>query len=449
MKTTDNVPIEILKNRKKTDLKLVIHRGTHEIGGSCVELSTATTRIVIDVGLPLVNADREPFDQKLIQGKTIEELLADDTAPNVAGLFNEGPSPDAILLSHSHLDHAGLLHLTKPEIPIFASKGTSQMMLAGAVFSRQQSLERERHREVKPSEKVTIGDFSITSFSVDHSSYGALAYLVEADDQTLLYSGDLRMHGRKPGMARDLIANVGKRNVEVLLMEGTHFGSSRTLGQNEFQLEEELIEHIKTAPALVLAAFSPVDVDRQVSYYKSVRRAGRTFVVDAYAAFVLYLISKDAGVPEPTREFGIRVLFNRAFRNRNHKSMEERFADDQITLDEILAEPHKHAMVFRPSMTELDFEGQLPEQSRCLYSYWKGYLTNPDWVELQQQIEVVNGDFIPAHTSGHIYIQDIIDFVNAVGPRTVIPIHTFEPEAYKQHFPNVKVLDDGRPYEIV
>lgn len=404
---------------------------------------------MIDVGLPLVNADREPFDQKLIRGKSIEELVAEGTAPNVTGLFTEGPNPDAILLSHSHLDHAGLLHLTKPEIPIYASKGTSQMMLAGAVFSRQQGLDRERHREVKSGEKFTVGDFTITPFPVDHSSYGAFAFLVEADGQSLLYSGDLRMHGRKPGMAKELIADVGPRKIDVLLMEGTHFGSERTQGRNEYQLEEELVEHIKAALALVLASFSPIDVDRLVSYYKAVRRAGRTFVVDAYAAFVLYLISRDAGVPKPTREFGIRVLFNKAFRNRNHQSMEDRFVADQITLDEILAEPNQYAMVFRPSMTELDFDGQLPEQSRCLYSYWKGYLTNPDWVALQQQLSDVNGDFIPAHTSGHIYVQDIIDFVNAVGPQTVIPIHTFEPEVYKQHFPNVRVLQDGEMFDLV
>jgi ribonuclease J len=232
-------------------------------------------------------------------------------------------------------------------------------------------------------------------------------------------------------------------------MEGTHFGSERTQSRNEYQLEEELVELIRSAPALVLASFSPIDVDRLVSYYKAVRRAGRIFVVDAYAAFVLCLISRDAWVPEPKREFGIRVLFNKAFRNRKHQSMEERFAGEQITLDEILAEPSKHAMVFRPSMTEMDFEGQLPEQSRCLYSYWKGYLAKPDWVELQQQLSEVNGDFIPAHVSGHIYVQDIIDFITAVCPQTVIPIHTFEPEEYKQHFSNVRVLQDGETFEIV
>jgi Cft2 family RNA processing exonuclease len=32
-----------------------IHRGTKEIGGSCVEIWTDTSRIVIDLGMPLVN----------------------------------------------------------------------------------------------------------------------------------------------------------------------------------------------------------------------------------------------------------------------------------------------------------------------------------------------------------------------------------------------------------
>jgi len=38
-------------------MKLTIHCGTHEIGGTCVELSTKNTRLLIDIGLPLVDED--------------------------------------------------------------------------------------------------------------------------------------------------------------------------------------------------------------------------------------------------------------------------------------------------------------------------------------------------------------------------------------------------------
>ena len=34
-------------------MQIVIHRGAHEVGGSCVELSHDGTTILLDVGLPL------------------------------------------------------------------------------------------------------------------------------------------------------------------------------------------------------------------------------------------------------------------------------------------------------------------------------------------------------------------------------------------------------------
>lgn len=429
-------------------MQLTIYRGTKEIGGSCVEVATASTRIILDAGLPLVKPDREPFDPKVIQGKSTEQLIAEKIIPHVPGLFTEGKSPDAILLSHSHLDHAGLLHLTKPEIPIYATSGTSKMMLTGAVFSRQKELERTRHREVSAKQAFTVGDMTITPFAVDHSSFGSVAYLIEAEGKTLLYSGDIRKHGRKPGMARDLVTEIGPRNIDVLLMEGTHFGSGRSKGLTEFELEEEIVGHIKTAPGIVLACFSPIDVDRLVTYYRACQRTGRIFVADAYAAFVMHLVASEASIPRPISDAGVRVYFNRAFENRQLTSVRERFEPDRVQLDQVLAEPTKYLMVFRPSMTELDLGNVLPANSRCLYSYWKGYLEKPDWVQLQESLKQVGGDFIPAHASGHIYVEDIVELVQAINPKQIVPIHTFEPTGFQQHFDNVQLLNDGEPHRI-
>lgn len=79
--------------------------------------------------------------------------------------------------------------------------------------------------------------------------FGCLAFLLEAGGKTLLYSGDLRRHGRKPGMIRTLIERVAPRNVDVLLMEGTHLGGEKEQGTTEFELEERVVELVKTAPA--------------------------------------------------------------------------------------------------------------------------------------------------------------------------------------------------------
>ena len=430
-------------------MQITIHRGTKEIGGSCIEVKTEHARLVLDVGLPLVDSNRNQFDSRRALSKGVEELKATKVIPQVKGLFDESqPAPDAILLSHAHLDHAGLLHLSRKTVPIYATSGTSKMMLAASVFAGQKELAKSRSRNVVARRPFKVGDCIITPLAVDHSIFGSVAFLIEAEGKVLLYSGDFRKHGRKPGMINDLVSHAREKKIDALIVEGTHFGKSKDHNKTEYQLEEDVLELVRSAPGLVLATFSALDVDRIVTMYKAARKAGRVFVVDAYTAFVLYLIRSETKVPAFTWANGIRVFFNKTFNAHRFHKISEKINESRIELNEILAEPEKHLMVFRPSMTQHDFKGRLPDRCRCLYGYWEGYLGNKDWVRLREQIEQVRGDFLKAHVSGHAYVKDIISFVKSVQPRTVIPIHTFEPQTYRQHFPNTSLLEDGIPFEL-
>ena len=109
---------------------LTIHRGTHEIGGSCVEIcsNSGETRLILDLGLPLVNADMSPFDWGVHRQSTLQQLQDKKILPKVDGLYeNDKPSVDAVLLSHAHLDHYGLMRFIHPDIPIYMSQGTKSL----------------------------------------------------------------------------------------------------------------------------------------------------------------------------------------------------------------------------------------------------------------------------------------------------------------------------------
>ena len=83
----------------KRILKLTIHRGTHEIGGSCVELATENTRILIDVGLPLVDEEGQHFNPGNYLKLSKAELVEKDIAKDIPGLYKEdniNKPPDAI-----------------------------------------------------------------------------------------------------------------------------------------------------------------------------------------------------------------------------------------------------------------------------------------------------------------------------------------------------------------
>jgi ribonuclease J len=326
------------------------------------------------------------------------------------------------------------------------------MMLAGKLFAGQVELPRERFRELQPENPVRVGDFTITPFAVDHSIYGCLALLVEAEDRSILYSGDLRLHGRKPGMAKRLLEALANRSLDVLLMEGTHFGLPDGPKATEYELEDEIVNHVHEAPGLVLASFSPQHVDRLVAFIRAAKKTKRTFVADPYTAFVLHLIAGETPVPTPAGDEGLRVYvpqsLHKSADRRGLQKLLARFRPSRIEMAEITADPAKHLMIFRASMLTPDFGGNLPAGTVCLYSRWPGYLEQPDWREAAKRIEASGGKLLKVHTTGHILSADIARFVRSASPTTIVPVHTFEPEKFSYHFKNARLLPDGETWGV-
>jgi predicted metal-dependent RNase len=82
--------VDLLTLFWESRLRLKIHRGTREIGGTCIELESDGSRILLDLGLPLNAAD-----------------LASTPLPDIDGLTGGSASPLAIILSHGHLGQEG------------------------------------------------------------------------------------------------------------------------------------------------------------------------------------------------------------------------------------------------------------------------------------------------------------------------------------------------------
>jgi ribonuclease J len=420
---------------------LTIHRGAKEIGGSCVELQSGRSRILIDLGLPLTDAHEGRIDPREMAKKSRDDLLKSGLLPRVEGLYKGDLAGfDAILLSHPHPDHYGLLSFVNPSVPVYMSEGCRQMLHVASYFC-QTDYEAENASVLQPGEPVKIGPFTVTPYLVDHSAFGALAFLIESRGKRLFYSGDFRGHGRKHTLF-EAFTKHPPGGIDCLLLEGTLLGRDRGDLKTERDVEEKIVELTKGSERLFFVACSSQNIDRLVSVYRACVRSSRTFVIDPYTAFVLdQLKHLSPGLPQHNWGESIRVFFANS---RYTKRLADdgalfRFRSAKITYEEMVHSRSRLVVKDSFSVRRKFARGRRLVDSILIYSVWEGYLSGTENFWSQNSVPVVN-----IHASGHASVRHLQAFADALKPAKIVPIHTLCPDRYRDCFGStVRILKDG------
>lgn len=417
-------------------MRLRIHRGTREIGGTCIELESAGRRILLDLGLPLDAAD-----------------LASTPLPSVEGFSESSDSLLAILLSHGHRDHWGLVPKASRAIPLVMGRATESIMRAAADFVPDAiALDASHHLEHgKPLE---LGPFRILPRLVDHSGFDAYALEVEADGRRLFYSGDLRAHGRKGKLFEALIAHP-PRDIDTMLMEGSSLG--RLAIEKSFPTEEDLegifVDRFRATAGMALVACSAQNIDRVVTVYRAAKRTGRTLIVDAYAAEILKATGTDS-IPKPVDGWSNLAVFIPQ-RQRVHlvkkgiAPLVDSYKGFRLWPQQLASHAPRSVMLFRSLMMPDLVAANALSGARAFWSQWDGYLAEGSaGAKLKADLEARGVAFESVHTSGHASPGDLQRLARAVAPRRLIPVHTFERQKFPELFDNVKLIDDGEWTEV-
>lgn len=416
-------------------MNLTIHRGSKEIGGSCVELESLGQRLLIDLGLPL-DAEGDP-----------KQFL-----PKVAGLDGGDPSLLGILISHSHQDHHGLLAQVSASIELGMGIDAHRILKAAAPFMRDATPPPPLTWEFKHKQPFQIGPFTVTPHQVDHSAFDAYALLIEADGKRVFYSGDFRAHGRKPWLFEEMLNNPPEK-IDALLLEGTCLGRIKNTEKfpTEEEVEQQFVDVFRQTKGLALVQCSAQNIDRVVSIFKACKRTGRTLVIDLYAAAVLEATGHK-NIPQSSWP-GIALFVPQKQREQIKENewfpLLTRHSLNRIYSERIQDHPEKFTILFRSLHCWNLCIAKCLKDARYIYSQWGGYWETESFGKVRSWLErhhIEKTDDI--HTSGHASPADLQKFAKALKPKKVVPIHSFEPERYKELFENVEVHPDGETWSI-
>lgn len=386
-------------------MRVTIHRGQNQIGGSIIEIASETTKIILDAGSEL--------DEEI------------PVAPQIDGLFSGQATYDAVFISHYHGDHLGLCDQVLPEIPIYIGKGAADVTNAARQYLNKPEYRFAAYYEA--GKTITIGDIEITPYLCDHSAFDAYMFHIACGGKTLIYSGDFRSNGRKS--FSHLLHKLPQ--ADALIIEGTTLSRASVPPKTEVDLEQLAVEAISKTDAPVFTLQAATNIDRLVSIFRAARRSGRVLIQDLYMAEVASAAGKN--IPNAQTFSGVRVFITSGWNGR-HELLDSKYRKAKIGRAGIAKQ--KFVMCVRPSMKsyletlseEISFDGGI-----LFYSMWNGYKQKEDIAEFLQFMQSKGVQIVDLHTSGHADEETIRKLIEDVSPDYIIPVHTENADWYERY----------------
>ena len=426
----------------------------------------------------------------------------------------------AVLLSHAHMDHCGNIGTLRKDIPIVASPETIVIM-KGMQDTASASIESDttyvslRHPEdelglylkssmscmgkdiyctEQPSEALTSilarlpgqdaprarkklepgkcsyyedrgFPFEISAHPVDHSIFGATAYILRGDT-IVAYTGDFRLHGKNGESTRDFVKKA--KEASVLITEGTRAGRDDSQDGETASSEQSVCkvcgDTVESASGLIIADFSARNFERLESFKDIAEKTGRELVVPAKDIYMLHALTciDRACVSESLKVYS--EIGNKS-RKWEQEIVQPFYGDRYVNHETIRENPDNFILCF----SFFDMKHLLdikPDGGTYIYSACEAFSEEMEidfvrlwhWLERFKinpvgfSVEKKDGGKYEScfdkrfHASGHASREDITWVIDQVDPDLIIPIHT---EAwFEKTFENVILVNEGRSYPL-
>lgn len=406
-------------------VSVTVHRGTAEIGGSCIEIrSAAGERLILDAGKPL----DAPQDATDLLPRSLDR------------------STDAtVLICHPHQDHWGLINELPLSWQVITGVASAKLIGITARLARQ-PLNRELGTW-KGRGVFQVGSFRITPFLTDHSGFDAYMLLVEVDGRRILYSGDFRLHGRKSDLVRGMMQNP-PRDLDMLILEGTNLGTQKPT-ITEAQLEDQFVGLAKQTPGRLFVCWSGQNIDRTVTLYRAAKRSGRTLAIDLYTAEVLEAVAEGTKLPRPGFDKLTVVLtagLRRHYIQYGRKDFINRMVGHGIGAAKLAG--GNHIIMVRDGLVrDYRAKGVMPTMEDAFsFSMWNGYLAKPS--ETLNWFRSAGSHIQHLHTSGHASPADLRAFAKAMNAAVILPVHGANWDIEQDDFERVLRLADAELYPL-
>lgn len=462
-------------------MEITILGGKDEIGGNKILVEHKGTRIFLDFGMSFKTAGlyySEFLQPRKVNG--LQDFFETGLLPDIPGIYRqdyiehmgrpkEKRSVDALFLSHAHADHAQYIHFLRRDIPIYCTKSTKLILQAleetgsGGFKDLITVCESYKHYENKKGTlsrvtrakkeyvyerpfhilgswldqdmgKVKIGSLEVEGISVDHSLPGACGFIVNSDEGSLVYTGDIRFHGYRRKLSENFVEKAKSVNPTWLLVEGTRIQKSEI--DDEKDVSRKIGQYISKTKSVVFVEYPMRDLDRALSIYYAAKENGRNFAVNLKSAYLIELLGDlspirldDVKIFIPQKGWGLisKEGYDDQQIAHDYSLWEQNLItrDNVIIAQDLVNKPHKYVV----SMNMWEINSLLdikPKDAIWIKSSCEPFTDDMELDEERKKnwLKKFNIKEYYAHASGHASGKEIKKMIKDLNPKHVIPVHT-------------------------
>lgn len=411
-------------------LQVKILKGTKQIGGCITEISTDKSKIIIDFGEDL------PDDNV----KTINKN------PNIVGLTSGKSTYDAVFITHSHGDHIGLINYINKDIPVYVEQASKSIYEMLSDFTYKDS--RKKTVPMEFNKSYEEGDFKVTPYKVDHSSYNSSMFLIECEGKRILHTGDYRSHGINGKDFLKTIESIG--HVDMIITEGTSLCRN---DKEKYMTEEELsckAEEIFKEYDQVFILQSSTNIDRICSFYKAAQNTGKNFIEDVFTSNITCSLG-NSEVPNPKAFDDVYTWIPVKYKRKSEEFKEKYINGFKSRSKQKSYRDKKYVLMVKTTMLKdiekLYNKGYITN-AVLIYSMWEGYKDRKEMIKFLDEVKKYRLDSqMSLHTSGHADMETI-RLLNKLGASKVVAIHTTNQAKLKELLNNVVLIKDEEVLEV-
>ncbi|RMC51871.1 MBL fold metallo-hydrolase [Lactobacillus sp. ESL0225] len=414
----------------KDKTTITFYNGLTTIGGPMIEVAYNKSHVLFDLGevyRPELELPDESYST-LIKNQLIGDV-PNFYDPLLTGqpINHQRWEHAAAYMSHLHLDHSKALNFLAPEIPLYAGPLTARLLPVlnenGDFLLPAAGHKPNYTRPIiaaKYQVPIHIGEITLTIWPSDHDAYGATGLIITTPNQTLAYTGDIRLHGYHPDWVHQFLA--AARGCDALIVEGTGVSwpeekqvqpSAEFTGpRTEIELTDQIIqlERVNEKRQLTFNTY-PTNVERLL---RLLELSSRKVVLHAKRAHLL----KESLQQD--------YLYYYLPGEQKIANLNPQLAVDY---EKLLADDHEYLWQVVKNYGDLQVGGlYIHSNAEPLGDF------DPAYEPFIQTLMDRKIEFKALSCSGHADEKELKQIISEVQPKALIPVHTLHPELEKNPF---------------